>query len=203
MRADLDHLRCELDTRRIVGDGAVRLGWRPGARFQASVARLERSRHFDHRTQFSAGGRALPGTRLKVTERETEFRADVTWDATGEWKTRTRAGTLDYRDNGSGYLGYRHRKIDQELDWTRGDWLVHLEAAAKRLEFSIQTVGLGLSPPRRVKEEFTAQARVERKLNERWTIFGEINWERNRCNDRIASYRMNEGLLGARWNWEK
>jgi len=54
-----------------------------------------------------------------------------------------------------------------------------------------------------VKEEFSAQLRVERKLGERWTIYTEYNWERNRCNDPIASYNMNEGLLGVRWSWEK
>jgi hypothetical protein len=28
-------------------------------------------------------------------------------------------------------------------------------------------------------------------------------WERNRSNEVIASYYLNEGLLGIRWSWEK
>jgi hypothetical protein len=186
-----------------LGDGAARLGWRPGKRFEASIAAMERSRDFDQRSQFSVSGRALFGTHLKILEREREARCDVTWDAAARWKTTTRAGTLDYTDNGSGYFNYRQRKIGQELDWTPGDWLVHLEGTARQLEFQVQTVGLGLAPPARVKEEFSAQFRIERKLNARWTLYAEYNWERSRCNDPIASYNMNEGLLGARWSWDK
>jgi hypothetical protein len=186
-----------------LGDGTVRLGWRPAKRFELSVAGEERARDFDSRVKYSVSGRALAGTHLKILEREGEVRGDITWDAAERWKTRTRAGTLDYHDNGSGYFNYRSRKVEHELDWTNDPWLVHLEGAAKRLQFAVQTVGLGVNPPARVKEEFSAQLRLERKLTERWTIFGEVNWERSRCNDPIASYNMNEGLLGVRWNWEK
>jgi hypothetical protein len=186
-----------------VGDGTLRVGWRPGARFELSLAGMERSRDYDSHPQYSVSGRALTGTHLKITEHETELRADVTWDAAGHWKTSTYGGSRDFHDNGSGYMNYRERKFAQEFDWAAGDWSVHAEGEAKHLLYDVQTVGLGLDPPRRVKEEFSAQLRVERKLNERWTIFAEYNWERNRCNDPIASYNMNEGLLGARWTWEK
>jgi hypothetical protein len=181
----------------------VRIGWRPGARFEASVAGMERARDYDDHTQYSVSGRPLPGTHLKITEREAELRFEVTWDAAGHWKTRTLGGPRDFHDNGSGYTNYRERKLAQELDWSAGQWFVHAEGAAKRLNYAVQTVGLGLDPPRRVREEFSAQLRVERKLSERWTIYAESNWERSRCNDPIASYNMNEGLLGVRWSWEK
>ena len=186
-----------------VGDGSVRLGWRPGTRFEASIAGMERGRDYDRHTQYSVSGRPLDGTHLKVTEREAELRFDVTWDAAGHWRTSTLGGSRDFHDNGSGYTNYRERKFEQDLDWESGAWLVHAEGEAKRLEYRVQTVGLGLNPPRRVREEFSAQLRVERKLGERWTLFSEINWERSRSNDPIASYNMNEGLLGVRWSWEK
>ena len=186
-----------------IGEGSVRLGWQPSARFELSAAGFERSRDYDRHTQYSVSGRALDGTHLKIIEREAELRAEVTWDQAAHWKTTTVAGPCAYHDNGSGYTNYRERRLEQDLDWNSDDWRLHVEGTAKQLHFAVQTVGLGLSPPRRVKEEFTAQLRLERKLSERWTIFGEVNWERNRCNDPIASYNMNEGLLGARWNWEK
>lgn len=186
-----------------VGEGSVRLGWRPGARVEASVAGIERVRDYDQHEQYSISGRPLAGTYLKMTEREAEFRVEATWDAAAHWKTSTLGGPRDIHDNGSGYTNYRERKLAQDLDWTSGDWLVHVEGEAKRLHYEVQSVGLGLNPPRRVKEEFSAQLRAERKLNARWTIYAEYNWERSRCNDPIASYNMNEGLLGVRWSWEK
>jgi len=127
----------------------------------------------------------------------------VTWDAAARWKTTTQAGTLRYRDNGSGYFNYHQRKLEQTLEWTTDQWLVRLEGSARRLEFGVQTVGLGIYPPARIKEEFIAQLRVERKISSRWTAFAEYDWERSRCNDLIAAYRVNQGLLGAKWSWEK
>ena len=186
-----------------VGDGTMRLGWRPAGRFETSIAGMERSRNFDLRQQYSVGGRALLNTRLQIREREAEWRTDITWDDAARWKSTTRFSTLAYRDNGSGYFDYHARKAAQSVVWTNDSWLVQVEGAAKRLEFGVQTVGLGINPPARVKEEYSAQCRIERKIGERWTIYAEFNWERNRCNDPIASYNMNEGLLGVRWSWEK
>ena len=186
-----------------VVDGTVRFGWRPVERFEASFAGMERSRDFVSRQQYSVSGRALSGTLLKITEREAEFRSDITWDKAAHWKASTRLGALTYRDNGSGYFDYHARKVEQSADWITDDWLVHVEGTARRLRFDVQTVGLGINPPARVKDEYSAQCRVERKVGEHWTIYGEFNWERSRCNDPIASYNMNEGLLGVRWNWEK
>jgi hypothetical protein len=186
-----------------VAEGTARLGWKPGARFEASIAGTERQRDYDTHPQYSVSGRALDGTHLENTEREGEARGDVTWDAHAHWKTATRLRVLHFTDNGSGYFNYHERKIDCDLDWENGAWLVHTEGEAGRREYEVQTVGLGLAPPPRVRDEFSAKVRVERKLNERWTLYAEYNWERNRCNDPIASYNMNEGLLGVRWSWEK
>ena len=185
------------------GEGAVRLGWRPGTRFEGSVGGTGRQRDFDRRTQYDSGGRALDGTLLKIAEREGELRCDVTWDAAARWKTTTHAGTLYYRDNGSGYFNYHQRKLEQTLEWTTDKWLVRLEGSARRLEFEEQTVGLGINPPARIKEEFIAQLRVERKISARWTAFAEYDWERSRCNDPIASYLVRQEMLGAKWSWEK
>ena len=186
-----------------VGEGAVWLGWRPCPRFEVSVGGTGRQRDFDRRTQYDSGGRALDGTLLKIAEREGELRCDVTWDAAARWKTTTQAGTLHYRDNGPGYFNYHQRKLEQTLEWTTDKWLVRLEGSARRLEFEVQTVGVGIYPPARIKEEFIAQLRVERKISSRWTVFAEYDWERRRCNDLIAAYRVRQELLGAKWSWEK
>ena len=60
-----------------------------------------------------------------------------------------------------------------------------------------------LAPPPRVRDAFFARVLLERKLGAKWTVYAEYTWERNRCNDPLAAYSLNEGLLGIRWNWEK
>ena len=186
-----------------IGEEVIRLGWRPCPRCEVSAGGTERWRDFVSRPQYSSEGRALDGTLLKIAEREGELRFDVTWDAAARWKTTTRAGTLHYYDNGSGYFNYHQRKLEQTLEWTTDQWLVRLEGSARRLEFEVQTVGLGVFPPARIKEEFIAQLRVERKISARWTAFAEYDWERSRCNDLIAAYRVRQEFLGAKWSWEK
>jgi hypothetical protein len=181
----------------------LRLNWsvRAGVDLGASV--IGRWRDFDTRAQYSAAGRELIGTRLQVRENEGFLSLVLKWGRHDAWQATTRAGVLDYGDNGSGYFDHREGQLEQEVEWNRGDWLVRGRAAARRVEFGVQTVGISVSPPSRVKDEYEASLRVERKVGARWTIVGGYNWERARSNDTLASYVVNEGLLGVRWSWER
>lgn len=186
-----------------VGEGALRLGWKPGGRVELRFAALQRWRDYDHRARYTAAGRELAGTQLKIAEREYQLRGDITWDAAGRWRTLTRAGVMDYRDNGSGYFNFREYRAGHELEWKGDAWSARLGGEVKRIDFQVQTVGFGIAPPPRVKDEFRAELHVERKLGRSWTAIAEYTWERSRSNDAIASYVANEGLLGLRWSWEK
>jgi len=186
-----------------VGEGALRLGWAPGGRVDWRVTGVRRLRNFDSRRQYSAAGRELSGTHLKIEEKEGELRLGVKWGEAGSWRTTTRVGVLHYRDNGSGYFDYRERRFENEVEWNREPWLVRCGGSVRRVDFDRQTVGLGIGPPARLKEEYAAELRIEREMGGRWTLLAGYTWERSRANDRISSYEVNEGLLGVRWSWEK
>lgn len=181
----------------------LRLGWKLGDRAEIRLSGNRRWRNFDARAQYSAAGRELFDTKLKINEEEGEVRLNLKWGRQRRWQSATSAGIRHYRDNGSGYFDYREQKVDQEVEWSSGDWLVRLNGAARRVDFAVQTVGIGIAPPPRVRDEFELDVRIERKLNSRWTILGGYTWERSRSNEWIASYVVNEGLLGVRWSWEK
>ena len=186
-----------------VGDGVVRLSWKPTQRIEARVIGSQRWWNFERRTQYTAAGRALAGTHLKTFEREGQARIEITWDQAARWQTYTRLSRIDYRDNGTGYFNYREKKAAQELRWKNECWLVRVEGIARRIDFGVRTVGFGINPPPRIKDEYSAELRVERMLDQRWTLLAGYAWERSRSNDVFASYRVNEGLLGLRWSWEK
>jgi len=186
-----------------IGEGRVRVGWELGRRFEVRVGMARRWRNFEHRLQYSSSGRERPDTHLKIQEREAEVRFDAAWDADRSWKTVTRAVAMDYRDNGSGYFSFDRMRVAQEVEWSREPWLVRVEGGAERMEWDVQTVGVGAAPPARIKDSYDATLRVERKLGERWKLVAGYKWERTRSNVVIASYEVNEGLLGARWSWEK
>jgi hypothetical protein len=179
------------------------VGWQPGRRFEARVTGAQRWRAFDSRPQYSASGRELPDTTLKIAENEWEARAGVTWDEAGHWQSSTRFSVLRYRDNGSGYFNYREQKVGQEVEWRSEKWLLRLGGSASRLDFDVQKAGIGIDPPSRLKDEFILDVHLERRLSARWTLYGSYFWERSRSNDAYASYRVNEGLLGLRWSWER
>jgi hypothetical protein len=187
-----------------IGEGTVQLGWTYGGWFEARLTGGRRWRDFETRPQYSApAGRELPGTQLKIAEREGELSFDIFWDDAAHWKTRTRASLLRYRDNGSGYFNYREQKVGQELEWKAEPWRVSVGGSASRVDFSIQKVGLGIDPPARLRDEFAGEFQVSRTLSSQWTIYGGYTWERWRSNDPVSSYTVNEGLLGVRWSWEK
>lgn len=186
-----------------VEEGTLQFGWKPAERFEARVMGNHSRRRFSSREQYSAGGRPLAGTELRITEREAEVRFDFRLDAAGHWKTSSRFARLEYADNGSGYFNYRQERVRQRLQWESDTWAVRFDGTAKRRDFELMTVGVGIAPPLRVKEQFAIELQVERKLSDRWSVSASYLWERSRCNDAIASYRMNEGLLGATWSWEK
>jgi hypothetical protein len=186
-----------------VEEATVQLGWKPVDRFEVSAVGAQSNRRFSTREQYSAGGRPLTGTALRIAEREGEARFDFKLDAAGHWKATTRVGRADYQDNGSGYFNYRQKRLRQRLEWDSSPWTVRLEGSARRRDFAVQTIGVGISPPPLAREKFDAEIHVERKLSERWSIYVDYLWERSRSNERIASYRVNEGLLGAAWSWEK
>lgn len=180
------------------------LGWKPAERFEMSVAGSETRRDYDSREEYLDDTGALaPGTRLKVAVREAELRFDVTLDEAAHWRTGLRLSALHFTDNGVRYLSHRQRKVAPEVEWTSGNWRVYLETSARRLDYEVQTVGAGFHLPVRVSDDYFAHLQIERNLSRRWTVYLDYTWERDRSNDDVASYSLNEGLLGLRWNWEK
>lgn len=186
-----------------IGEGAVRLGWIQSERLEVRLSGLRRWRNFDSRARYNSAGRELVGTELKISEQELQLRFDAVWDEGKHWESNTRFSLLHYRDNGSGYFNYREARVEHEIEWSSDWWLVRLGGSAGRVDFGVQTVGLGIRPPARVKDEYSAELRAERKISEQWTLLAAYTWERSRSNDQLASYRVNEGLLGVRWTWEK
>jgi hypothetical protein len=181
----------------------LRLNTTPRPGLEAGLGLSSRWRDFDSRAQYSASGRLLPGTFLRTREDEASLRADLRWGRAEAWRATLRAAVLDYRDNGSGYFDRRERELEPEVSWRPEGWVLRLRAAARRVEFGIQTVGVGIDPPRRIRDEHEAELRIERRMSSRLTLVAGYRWERARSNERVASYEVNEGLLGVRWGWER
>ena len=195
------------DRTRVV-EPSMRLAWQPSERFELSVAATERQRQYASHPRYTITGKVDVGV-LAIHEFEDECRMVVEWDKNREWKTVTRIGQLRYTDNGSGYLNYTQPFASQEIEWSPGNWMIQAETSARRKTYDHQTEnhpgelpGTAILPPL-VKEEYSAELRIERKIGKSWTVYSVYQWERTRSNDVIAGYLLNECLLGLRWSWEK
>lgn len=175
----------------------ARLEWERGVALAISVAGSESRRDYATRPNYTAGGRVLPGTRLSFRLRDGEVRVRTGWMRTGgEWNLAATLGRVENRDEASGYFDYDQDRARLELGWEGILWRVALDATAKRTDYLIQTVGVGIAPPPRIAEDTAATLRVERLLDHRWTLFAENHWERSRSNEREFSYRANTVLAG-------
>jgi hypothetical protein len=182
---------------------SIRVSVAPLPGLEAGVGLNSRWRDFDFRSQYSAAGRILPGTLLRTREDEADLRVVFRRNGVSPWQVALRAGLLDYRDNGSGYFDRREIQLEPEFSWRPSGWELRLRGAARRVEFGVQTVGVGLNPAPRIRDEHEVDLRVERRMRAGWSVFASFRWERARSNERIASYVVNEGLLGLRRSWEK
>ncbi len=173
-----------------------RLEWRSWEILTLSGAWFEVRRGYVQRPEFSAGGRALAGTRLHFRQRDGEVKARVAWTAAGKWSVAATAGRLENRDGASGYFNYDQKRARFELGWEPAAWRVTLDAEAKRLDYLGQTVGAGIDPPARMADDFETTLRLERDVSAKWMAFAEHRWERSRSNEIEFSYRANTVLAG-------
>jgi hypothetical protein len=173
-----------------------RLEWRGGERLALSAAWFEHRRRYADRTQFSAGGRPLAGTRLRFDQEDAEIKVRTGWNLGGNWSLATSVGRLENRDGASGYFDYDQKRSRLELEWQRASWRLLLDSGAKRIEYLVQTSGAGMSPPPRISEDYDVSLRAEREWRVLWTFFAEYQWERNRSNELEFSYRANTVLFG-------
>jgi hypothetical protein len=174
----------------------ARLTWSRSPWFGLSAAWYAHRRDYAQRNQYTAGGRALTGTRLHFRQREAEVKATSAWDRGGHWSVALATAWLANRDEGSGFFDYDQKRVRLDAEWERGPWRSSFSGEAKRMDYRVQTVGAGLAPPPRVADGFDLTARVERDLTAVWSVFMEYHWERNRSNEGEFEYRMNTALAG-------
>lgn len=170
-----------------------------GGRLEVAAAGQRLRRDYASRPRYTSAGRPQTGTVLEFAQREAELRLAVGWDAAQRWRSTLAVQHTANDDNGSGYFDYRLRALRHELTWTRAPWKVRLIGRAGRYDYDVQTQGIGIDPPKRLKEEFLAQMRVERQWTPRAVVYADVAWERSRSNDPLARYRTATASTGVDW----
>ena len=179
----------------------VRLRWRAREQFEIGLASHQHRRSYRDRVNYTAGGRALPDTKLRFEQTTTELNVMRTWSWLGTWSVAPALEYLENRDGASGFFDYDLRRARLDLSWRVERWRVEIETAAGRYDYRVQTVGMGLAPPKRLREDFTAALGLEYAIGQAWKVVARYSWERARTNEVAASYRINAASAGVAWSY--
>jgi hypothetical protein len=107
---------------------------------------------------------------------------------------------MQNRDNGTGWHDYDRASAEGSLALERGRWRIELEADWTEFDWARQTVGVGIDPPRRFREERTLRVRAERTLGGNTVAFVEAEGTDCRSNDILLEYTDLAVSTGLRWS---
>lgn len=170
-----------------------------GDRLELSLAGQRLRRNYDTRPRHTADGDPIGGADLDFDQRDAEAALTFAWNQARRWTTVTTLGAGKNSDNGSGYFDYQRRTLRQELGWKRDTWKVRLVGRAARYDYAVQTVIAQGRPELRRKDERSIQARVERAWTRDAVLFADVQAERHRSNDPLATYRVHTTAAGIDW----
>ena len=184
------------------GEGNFSLGWHNQAGTELSISGAERWRSHDSREQYTAAGRPLTGSRLKVHQNEIRLNLSLAPNKFKSWRGSLTALHIKNQDNGSGYFNFTQQQLTASLVWKKAAWECRGAASATRYDFPVQLVGIGITPENRHKEEYRLSLAITRRLNAAWALVGYYETERALSNDDRSRFRINTSYVGLSWSWD-
>jgi hypothetical protein len=179
----------------------ARLRWRANERLELGAGVYQNERAYRDRVNYTEGGRALVDTKLRFDQTSAELNLFRSWTWRGTLSVSPALEYLENRDGASGFFDYDLRRARLDFSWEGERWLAQLEMSAGRYDYRVQTVGMGLAPPKRLREDFTTAVAVEYTLRRGWKVVGRHSWERARTNEVNSSYRINTVSTGVAWSY--
>ncbi len=173
---------------------SLRLGWDSKAGLSLSLAGRSQRRSYAERNESTAGGRPLPGTRLKLLQHEGE--TSLSWKKAwhGQWAFAAKGRLGETRDEASGFFDYRQEHLETSLSWEQDDWRLSLELSQDHYRYLLQTVGMGLQPPHRTRRDREALLELEYALSEKLRLQLNLHHENSTTNEEFSNYQ-NRGVV--------
>lgn len=178
----------------------ARLRWRRETRWEASAAIYDQRRDYRDRVNYTIGGRPLAGTELRFDQTIAEARLAWNGRKHGLWRISSTLQHVANRDRGSGFFDYDQQRVRADIVWQNARWEIELGASFARYEYLIQTVGMGIAPPARTRDDVSTRASVEYTLTPRWRALARCEWDRSRTNELHASCHVTAVSAGIAWN---
>ena len=174
--------------------------WSPANAFSLSATAYDHVRHYRYLHPASPG-RPIRNRLLSLHQPEAQVTATTRFGHRTKWRISSTFGVLRNRDRANGFLDYDQKRAELEVGVERGSWRVRLSGDARRQNYRTQVVGFGIVQTPRIADIFDLSGRIEHDLSDKWMVFAQERWERNRSNindDPLFrfSYRTNTALIG-------
>lgn len=177
--------------------------WQPWSWMGLAYERIDRQRDYDFRQNVTPGGRPLPDTQLSFAQVDHEARGWVEWNRAGDWRWEAGWSELENRDEASGFYDYDGESWRGSLQWVSREekWEVRVEWEQDRIDYLNQTVGAGLTPDPRQREDRWVRVEVWRRLGPAWDLRLEGEDLLSESNEIDASYRDRTYWLGLTYTY--
>lgn len=159
--------------------------------FGADYGRRDRTRDYDERREVTPGGRPIEDSQLSFEQTEEEFSVWTEFDLGGEWWLQADFSRLENRDGTSGFYDYDGESRAVYARWRSPEdtWELGVEWEESRYDYLNQTVGGGLTPPAREREDRWVRVEAVYRFNLTWELRLEAEYLISDSNEILASYR--------------
>lgn len=176
------------------------LGCQFGHGSEAAISYEYRQLLYDTRSAVDFEARSLPGEVLAEGQQEGEISLKYYWDEARQWRTWTRLGLQENRDNGGGFFDYRRYAASQQWMFKSGRWELQSGIRWRYYDYLVQKVDFNNSNHRRLTL-IESNLRVEAKLAKGWKVFSEFQHEWSISQQLLDDYQANTITTGVEFEF--
>jgi hypothetical protein len=155
---------------------------------------------YDRRFAVDFEARSLPDQVLAEGQQEGEFSLKYYWDPARRWRTWTRLGLQENRDNGGGFFDYRRYAATQQLSFKKGRWEFQTGIRWRYYDYLVQKVDFNNSDHRRLTL-IDSNIRLEAKLGKIWKLFSEFEHESSISRQLLDDFQVNTLCAGVEFEF--
>ncbi|MDB6037602.1 MAG: hypothetical protein JWM99_1443 [Verrucomicrobiales bacterium] len=155
---------------------------------------------YDSRLAVDFEARSLPDRVLAEGQQEGEFSLKYYWDPARKWRTWTRLGYQENRDNGGGFFDYRRYAASQQLLFKEGRWELQTGVRWRYYDYLVQKVDFNNSNHRRLTL-IDSNIRLEVKLGKSWKQFSEFEHESSISRQLLDDFQVNTISTGVEFEF--
>lgn len=150
---------------------------------------------YDDDPALSEAGDPIPGTQREAVKHELQFAGRQYFGEDQKWRlTLTISGRIN-RDNESGYYDYVRPQASLRLRYRVGKWEVDGGVRANFYDYAVQRVA-GADSELHRRSGINTDLIVQRRLNQRFRVFLEYNYEQTFSDRAVEEYHVNTVSLG-------